>query len=149
VLYWRATGPNHLLEVKLEARTGALVEVGVVLVPPVRVRAGGSLQSFEAGGNCTVGHPSFVTDAWIVRTRGSELVDPSRRRIDEDVPFDLVVCGDGLIVSFTRSGPGQTVTEGDASFSFDDRQELSALSVRLTAEQVAVLKRSLLDVSIP
>ncbi len=139
-LYWRATGPNQLLEVKLEARTGALAEINVVLVAEGAVRAIPSVLNVHPVQDRTEGHPAFRIEPWKRKMGGRELVDPSLRRIDEETKFELAIADDGVAVMIDGRPPTRVVVDDRAWFYFDSGDALSAVVCELTAPDIRLLR---------
>jgi hypothetical protein len=141
-LYWRATGSDYLFEVKLEARTGTLAEMSVVLVPPERVRSVPSLASVGMGTRREDGHPVFDVGPWTRRMEGRALVSPSMRRIDEDAPFTVALGADGVVLMMSGVSPVKHVVDGQVAFAFDAADAFCGVACVLAPEDVLLFRNA-------
>jgi hypothetical protein len=117
--YWRATDATYLFETKADARTGLVLGVDLVLIPRNRVqlvsRTAPIVPKVERG------VPIVDLDPWRARIGANETaisMDP--RRIDEPVPFSLLIGNDGLALLFDSVAPAERMIQtGDLGFLWD------------------------------
>jgi hypothetical protein len=128
--YWRRTDGRHLLEVKLAAADGALVECTLVLVSPESVTSIGSVMPLAMAGDERQGHPLFDLAPWLEGIGHRETgVDPAARRIDDHAPFNLAIASDGAALVLGAGRPSVVLVDVDVRFWFDSRGELSGIAL--------------------
>jgi hypothetical protein len=103
LFHWRSTGDRYLFELEIVAATGAISGVELVLVPKEWIRGVDELLE-PATVEGRVGVPVLDRGPWIEKTQGRELVDPSRRVIDVDLPFVFAAGPDEARLLFPDAG---------------------------------------------
>jgi hypothetical protein len=130
IYYWRSTNSDYLLEIKIIACTGALSEIELVLLPQQRFVNLHSLDQLFAVNEEKVGLPHFQLFPWNHGLEGKEVIDPLRRRYDEQRPFNYFIANDGVVLLFDGYRPEYSITSYQIQFLFTHAHELCGVAVK-------------------
>jgi hypothetical protein len=131
LFYWRRTNTTHILEISIEASTGSVIGVEVVLVPPESRLHAPSV--FAMCGNIEErrGIPLVDEAPWRARVGRREFADPMLRFVEEEGSFSLTLGDDGVAVTIEQERAVSKIVNGNVHFLFTRTRGLCAVVVAL------------------
>lgn len=142
VYYWRSTNSKYLLELKINATTGAVAELGLILVPNNWVLLEKSIKNLCSVSIKDQGLPVFNLTPWKNKLTSKEIgIEIKQRYIDESYEFKFIIADDGVAIIFDKFTPQYRLVNDGLSFCFTSKNEFCGIVLEnLDGSEIEVLK---------